>query len=276
ELLHHLHSLGYVGGGNVKKDFSFDQSKEDPKDLIGFHNDFKKVLHLGEQNRIDDARALGERLLKQRPLSELYALLLKIAVKQRDYGNAIRYGEKTLEVLSGRFNVHQDLGIAYVHTRQNEAAAKQFELALEFMPKDETVFLAERTRVHNQLGVIRNRQNKFELAIVQFEETLKLDPKQPQMLNALAWILATCPDQALRDPSKALELARQACDLTQSKHPVYLNTLALAYAMLNNFSEAVKTSEKALALAQAKGDRRLAADLQKQLDHLKLKVPAAH
>ena len=124
-------------------------------------------------------------------------------------------------------------------------------------------------QVHNKLGLLRARQKKFDLAIVQFKETLKLNPRQPDMLNTLAWTLATCPNQALKDPSKALELAQQACALTQSKHPVYLNTLAVAYATLNNFSEAVKTSERALAIAQAKGDEKLVTELQKQLDLFK-------
>jgi tetratricopeptide (TPR) repeat protein len=89
------------------------------------------------------------------------------------------------------------------------------------------------------------------------------------MLNTLAWTLATCPNQALRDPSKALELAQQACALTQSKHPGHLNTLAVAYVRLKDFSEAVKISEKAVALAQAKGDQTLVTKLQKQLDLIK-------
>jgi tetratricopeptide (TPR) repeat protein len=117
--------------------------------------------------------------------------------------------------------------------------------------------------------LVRARQKKFDLAIIQFNESLKLDPKQPDMLNTLAWTLVTCPDEVLRDPSKALELAQQACRLTQSKHPVYLNTLAVAYISLNNFSEAVKISEKAVALAQAKGDQALVTKLRKQLDLIK-------
>ncbi|KKM19866.1 hypothetical protein LCGC14_1651300 [marine sediment metagenome] len=54
---------------------------------------------------------------------------------------------------------------------------------------------------------------------------------------------------------------------------MYLNTLALAYAELNNFSEAVKVIEKALALARSKGDHALATELQKQLDMYRRKVP---
>ncbi|MHC4086764.1 MAG: sulfatase-like hydrolase/transferase, partial [Planctomycetota bacterium] len=270
ELLKHLLSLGYVTGSSVKEDFSFDQSKEDPKDLIGFHEGYRKLSRLVVQNELADARALGERLLKQRPgIYGLYELLSATALNQKDYGNAIRYGEKALALKPGRFKVHYNLGMAYSKSKQNEAAAKHFELVLEFMPKDQTVSLTKRVQVHRQLGLVRAREKKFDLAIVQFKEALKLNPRHPGMLNALAWILVTCPNQALKDPPKALELAQQACALTQSKYPVFLNTLAMAYATLNNFSEAVKTSERALALAQAKGDQALVTKLQKQLDLFK-------
>ncbi|MHC4177395.1 MAG: sulfatase-like hydrolase/transferase [Planctomycetota bacterium] len=266
ESLRHLRSLGYVAGTSVTEDFSFDQSKEDPKDLIGFHNECLRMRLLVEQDELADVPALGERLLKQRPgFCELYDILLGVALKQKDYGNAIRYGEKALALKPGRSNVHFMLGLAHIQNRQDEAGAKQLELALESMPKDHTVSLAERLQVHNQLGLLRSRQKKFDLAIVQFKETLKLNPKQPDMLNALAQALLLCPDQALKDPSKALELAQQACALTRSKHPEYLGTLAVAYATLDNLSEAVKVSEKALALAQTKGDQALIAKQQRQL-----------
>jgi tetratricopeptide (TPR) repeat protein len=192
-------------------------------------------------------------------------VLLGIAIKQKDYENAIRFGENALALKPGRFDVHQILGFAYSQIKQNEAAARHFELALESAPKDQTDSLTERVQVHNQLALLRSRQKKFDLAIVQFEETLKLNPKQPDMLNALAQTLLTCPNQALKDPPRALKLARQACALTQSKNPVYLSTLAVAHATLNNLNEAARISEKALALAQATGDRALIAKQQKQL-----------
>ena len=90
-----------------------------------------------------------------------------------------------------------------------------------------------------------------------------------EVQNALAWALITCPNQTLRDPSRALELAQKACALTPPKHPQYpkyLNTLAVAHARLNNFSEAIKVSEKALALVQARGNQTIATNLQKQIE----------
>jgi len=232
-----------VTGSSVKEDFSFDQSKKDPKDLIGFHNEFRKISHLVEQNKLEgqkilaDARASAERLIQQHPgYYGLYQVLLIITVQQKDYANAIRYGEKALTLKkSGLFRVHYNLGLAYSKTQQHDEAVKQFELALASMPKDQTV-------------------SPYEVV---------------EVLNSLAWALVTGPNQALQDPAKALELAQKACGLTPSQHPQYpkyLNTLAVAHARLNNFSEAVKFSEKALALVQAQGSQeKIIINLQKQL-----------
>jgi tetratricopeptide (TPR) repeat protein len=266
EALKHLQSLGYVTGSSVKEDFSFDQSAEDPKDLIGFHEEFRKVNRLLGQDEIVDVGALGDRLIKLRPqFFGSYNLLLDLAIKQKDYENAIRYGKQALVLKPDNFNVHNTIGLAYFQSKQDEAAARHFELALEFAPKDQTDSPDARVQVHYQLGLVRSRQKKFDLAIVQFKETLKFNPKQPDILNALAQALLACRNPALKDPSEALKLAQQACRLTQSKHPEYLSTLAVAYATLNNLSEAVNILEKALPLAQTIGNQALIAKIQKQL-----------
>ncbi len=268
--INHLHSLGYVTFSTAEENFSFDQSKEDPKDLIGFHNEFRKIHDLMKQNNLAGIRSLGESLIKQRPqFYKIYDLLLGAALSQEDYEAAIRYGEKALALKPGRFNEHFLMGLAYSQSKQYEQAARQFEFVLKFIPEDQEYYLSPRANVHNRLGRVRLTQEKFDLAIVQFEESLNLNPKQPEILNTFAWTLLTCSDQTLRDSRKALELAQKACGLTQSKHPQYMNTLAVAYAKNNNLSEAIKISEKAVALEQAKGNQTSAANLQKQRDIFK-------
>ena len=205
-------------------------------------------------------------MIKQRPqFFGSYHLLLGLAMQQKDYENAIRFGGGALELKPDNFSVHNILGLAYFQSKQDEAAARHFELALEFAPNDQTDSSTTLVQVHNQLGLLRSRQKMFDLAIVQFKESLRLNPKQPDILNALAQALLVSPDPALKDPSRALKLARQACGLTQSKHPEYLSTLAVAYATLNNLSEAITILEKALPLAQATGNQALIAKVQKQL-----------
>ncbi len=64
-------------------------------------------------------------------------------------------------------------------------------------------------------------------------------------------------------------MARRACELTGAGHADYLNTLAVAYAGVENLGEAVKVSQKALGLAQATGNKSLISKLRKQLEVIK-------
>ncbi|MCF7957690.1 MAG: sulfatase-like hydrolase/transferase [Phycisphaerae bacterium] len=265
EALKHLHSLGYVTSSNVKKDFSFDQSKDDPKDLIVFHREYRRVSNMLSEGCDSDIRALGDDLIKLRPhFFESYSLLFGIALNQKDYQNAIYFGEKSLELKPDNFNVHQILGFAYTQTKQYEMAVVHFERALECITPGQADSRAEQIQVYNQLGLLHSNQKKFDLAIVAFEKTIRLDPEQPAILNALSQALLSCRNPALRNPPRALELALKACGLTQSKEPEYLSTLAVAYATLNQMKEAVTVLENALVLAQSKGDPVLLAKLKKQ------------
>ena len=78
----------------------------------------------------------------------------------------------------------------------------------------------------------------------------------------MAWILATYPDKSFRDGSKAREYALKACELTEWRVFVPVETLAAACAETGNFAEAVKWQENALKLAPAK----LKAELRARLE----------
>ena len=60
--------------------------------------------------------------------------------------------------------------------------------------------------------------------------------------NDLAWLLATCPDNSVRNGQKAVELAQQAVQLSNGRSPEILDTLAAAYAEAGRFHEAVETA----------------------------------
>lgn len=65
--------------------------------------------------------------------------------------------------------------------------------------------------------------------------------------NNLAFILATSPDESLRDGGRAVELALEAVQLAEPSPPL-CDTVAAAYAETGNFPEAIKWIEQASAL----------------------------
>jgi Flp pilus assembly protein TadD len=96
-------------------------------------------------------------------------------------------------------------------------------------------------------------------------EALRERPKDVAILNNIAWTLATSPFASLRNSSEAVTLAREATELSQNREPAVLGTLATAYAAAGQFSEAVATARKALALATQKNEMALAESLQSRL-----------
>jgi tetratricopeptide (TPR) repeat protein len=71
------------------------------------------------------------------------------------------------------------------------------------------------------------------------------------VLNNLAWLLATCEDERLRDPPRALDLALRAAQLEESAF--VLDTLAECYFVNGKYALALAAEKRALALA--KGNR---------------------
>ena len=101
-------------------------------------------------------------------------------------------------------------------------------------------------------------------AMDHFRKALSTRPDLPEPLNNLAWILATSPDDTLRNGTEAVQCAERACNLTSFKQTGMVSTLAAAYAEAGRFPEAVNTAETAVRLATANGETHL-ADINNQL-----------
>jgi hypothetical protein len=92
-------------------------------------------------------------------------------------------------------------------------------------------------------------------------------------MNNLARLLATCEDPKLRNGAEAVQLAEQACELTNYKRPELLGTLAAAYAAAGRFSDAVTAAEDGLELAQSSGLEGLSEEIQENLSLYKAEQP---
>ncbi|MDJ0783417.1 MAG: M48 family metalloprotease [Desulfosarcinaceae bacterium] len=102
--------------------------------------------------------------------------------------------------------------------------------------------------LYSVLGDIYTNRGAHAKAIDAYERSLNLDGQQANVLNNLAWLLATSEEEMLRDPPYALELALAAAQLDQAPH--ILDTLAECYYINGRIPEAIRTGQEALARAE--------------------------
>ncbi len=110
-------------------------------------------------------------------------------------------------------------------------------------------------------------------AVAQYREALRLNPNLAGALNNLAWMLATSSKAEFRDGTQAVQLAERACELTHYGEPLFLGTLAAAYAEAGRFPEAVTTAEKAEQLATSAGLTAVAAKNRQRLEFYRAAKP---
>jgi hypothetical protein len=77
---------------------------------------------------------------------------------------------------------------------------------------------------------------------------LSSDGGYPAGLNALAWLLAASNDPQIRDGVDAVTFAERAVTAIKPKDPFILNTLAAAYAEVEQFTNAINTEKEAIGL----------------------------
>jgi Flp pilus assembly protein TadD len=83
-------------------------------------------------------------------------------------------------------------------------------------------------------------------AIEHLRQAIQIQPDWPEPYNTLAWLRATHPDAAVRDTAEALALGARAAQLTGSRDPRVLDTLAAAQAAAGRFAEAIRTERDAI------------------------------
>lgn len=90
---------------------------------------------------------------------------------------------------------------------------------------------------------------EYEKAVQDYRRVIELSPRDPQAYFDLAWVLALCSNEKIRDPQEALQLAQAGRKLASTDKWSHLETLAACYAAKGEFEKAVQWQQQALELA---------------------------
>jgi len=218
---------------------------------------------------------LGQPREAARHLTKAIALNPNYADAHHNLGNALLQSGKiseaaaqyqaALELKPALAESHYKLGNILMKAGRAEEALQHYRAALQTRPA-----FAE---VHYQVGVLLAARNEIAEGIRHLQEAVRLKPDWPEALNNLAWLLCTQTDGQYRNGLQALRLAKRAVELTGSKSPGTLDTLAAANADLGQFDQAIATAQQAAEAASAAGQKELAAHIQSRLQLYRSEQP---
>ena len=134
------------------------------------------------------------------------------------------------------------LGLALLRIGRLEEARQALEAAQRLAP--------EKAVVQAGLGAVYQQQGRAREAVAAYRQALLSAPELNNAANNLAWLLATHPDPALRDPAEAVRPNARWRALSSAPDPALLDTLAAAYAAAGRFDEASARAEQASRLAE--------------------------
>ena len=99
---------------------------------------------------------------------------------------------------------------------------------------------------------------------MEFEHAIRLNPRDGGSMLRLSRILATSPDDLVRNGARAVTIAERLAQATGGKDPRVLETLAAAYAEQGEFQRAATVVLRALQIVSNK-DPDLRSSLESQL-----------
>ena len=166
--------------------------------------------------------------------------------------------ELTNLVLRGKITV-EEAYIKAVNKEDMRVTLENHGLTLDFLDADRPAPVDRTEEVRTTLAELR--------------ESLKTSPDDPNVLNDLAWTLATTPVDSLRNGREAVRLAERAVKLTRGQEAGALDTLGVAYAESGSFRRAAEYTQQALAMARAKKLEAMIGPLTMRLKRFTLEQP---
>ena len=240
-------------------------------------NDIAALLMRGRLNAAEGhdekAKADIEKALALRPeLPQAILLRSLLAAQKENFGEAIADVQLLLQTDPKNDDYRLQLATYYVGDKRPRKAIEVLTSILDGITDDKNP-----EQKDLKVSTLRSRGDallsvgKHAEAVKDYDTALALDSEDTGVLNNLAWVLATSPDDDVRNGERSVELGTKACEVTKYEKPHILSTLAAGYAEKGDFEAAQKWSAKAVELGGGEAD--VGDQLKKELDSYKEKKP---
>ena len=176
-----------------------------------------------------------------------------VYLRKGNLDEAISLLQAAVDLRPDNSPAHENLAKALLQKGHVTDALIHYRKLLELQP--------DNIEVHNIVGTVLIQQGRIREGVEEWQKVLEIQPDNGNALSNVAWVLATSPDDSLRDGAKAVQLAEQAMRISGRRIPVLFRTLAAAYAEGGQFSEAIQTAQQGIELANTQGNSELATEL---------------
>jgi tetratricopeptide (TPR) repeat protein len=168
-----------------------------------------------------------------------------------NYDKALADYAEALRLAPGHSNIHRARSLAYLQMGDYDRAIADLDIAVKADPQGVNFDL--RGRAYHAKG-------DFRAALADYEKGAQVTPGYTFTFVDLAWLLATCPDQEIRDSQKASQYASLAAAALQTSRAEVLVAQAAARAAERNYAEAIQLEQSFLKTlptesAEAAGSR---------------------
>ena len=180
-----------------------------------------------------------------------------IFLEKGQLDDAISNLQAAIDVRPENAPAHDNLAKALLRKGQVGEAMVHYRKFLEIEP--------ENVEARNTLGTALIQQGHVKEAIDQWQDALAIQPENGNAASNLAWVFATCPEDSIRDGSRAAELGEKALRISGGKIPMIYKVLAAAYAESGRFADAIETAQRGAELATNQGNPALAAELESNI-----------
>jgi tetratricopeptide (TPR) repeat protein len=202
---------------------------------------------LAELDLLDEAAAeCREALRLKSDYREAHRDLGTVLYRQGRLDDAIAEYRKATGQKEDEAAVHNSLGMALREAGRLDEAVTACRQAINLDPKV--------GRFHSNLGLAMDAQGDRKGAVAAYRDAIAVyakaaesAPRNATALNNLAWLLATCPAAEVREPGRAVELAKAAVELAPGAAN-YWNTLGVAHYRAADWPAALAALDKAAGL----------------------------